>query len=433
MGSRARTLLVAAAPLACLGTGCRENVYLGNPVVHEDASLTEAAAQLESGDDPDDAGDAPPAPVRGYLHAQGATIYDESGGVVRLKGVNWAGMETDARVPDGLHRRKLDSLLAQVAGLGFNLIRIPYSNASLARSSHPVTPVSDAGIGISPIAANPDLEGMSSLEILDRIVERAAAHGLWIMLDRFRFDADRSIIGKWYSGEQPDDPTGGYPESKWIADWTMLAERYATHHNVIGFDLHEEPHNVGWADGGPGTDWRAAAEKAGNQILTVNPKLLIVIEGVEKVNNFSYWSGGNLGVAFVSPVHLTPASQLVYSIHDYGRSVVDQSWFSSPMYPRNLRPLWDAVWGYLVVNQYFPVFVGSFGDQGVAAAVRPDVVASDMQWRDTFVPYMDGLQVGYAFWSLNPSAEGKSGLLQPDWQTPDPDWSSRLQLRPTFP
>ena len=234
-------------------------------------------------------------------------------------------------------------------------------------------------------------------------------------------------------GVDPDDPTGGYPESKWIADWKMLAERYATHHNVVGFDLHEEPHDVAWADGNPSTDWRAAAEKAGNEILAVNAKLLIVVQGVEKVNNFSYWAGGNLGVAFASPVRLVPASQLVYSVHDYGRSVVDKSWFSDATYPRNLRPLWDAAWGYLAANQYFPVFVGSFGDQGVSPAVKPEYIASDRQWRDAIVPYMDGLQLGYALWSLNPSAEGKSGLLQPDWQTPDADWSHRLQLNTTFP
>jgi endoglucanase len=408
-------------------------VYFGTPIEGADAHADTVTPTIDSGTERDAVVEAPPPPVRGYLHAQASKLYDESGNVVRLKGVNWAGMETDLRVPDGLHRRTIDSLLGQVATqLGLNLIRIPFSSASLAPSSRPVT-MSDSGSGISPIAANPDLEGLTSLEILDRVVASAAAHGLWVILDRFRFDADRSNSGKWYSGDQPEDPTGGYPESKWIADWKMLAERYATYHNVVGFDLHEEPHNVGWADGGPSTDWRAAAERAGNEILSVNPKLLIVVEGVDKVNNFSYWSGGNLGVAFANPVRLVPASQLLYSIHDYGRSVVDQPWFSNPMFPANLEPLWDSAWGYLVKGHDYPVFVGSFGDQGMSA--KPETIPYDKIWRDTFVPYMDGpaLQVGYAFWSLNPSAEGKTGLLQPDWQTPDPDWSLRLQLHSTIP
>ncbi len=421
---------MGAVLLTCSQEGCRENVYLGNPVARDDASLHDAAS---AGDEADVAGDSSPAPLRGYLHTQGSKIYDEAGMVVRFKGVNWSGMETDARVPAGLFVRTIDSFVAQVVDLGLNLIRIPYSSASLASTSRPVTPAADAGIGINPIAANPDLEGMTSLEILDRIVESAAAHGVWIVLDRYRFDADRSNAGQWYSGATPDDPTGGYPESKWIADWKMLAERYATYPNVVGFDLHEEPHGVGWADSDPASNWSAAAERAGNEILAVNPRLLIVVEGVEKVNNFSYWAGGNLGLAYASPVHLTPVSQLVYSIHDYGRSVVNQSWFSDPTFPRNLRALWDFAWGFLVEHDYFPVLVGSFGDQGVSPDVKPEYIASDKEWRDTFVPYMDGLNVGYAFWSLSPSAEGKTGLLQPDWLTPDPDWSSRLQLRPKIP
>jgi endoglucanase len=427
MGLRARTLLAETALCACFIAGCRENVYLGTPIDRDDAALP----TIDAG--PHDAVvDAPPSPVRGYLHAQRSKIYDEAGNIVRLKGVNWGGMETDRLVPDGLHRRTIDSLLEQVAAeLGFNLIRIPFSSASLDPSSRPMTPIFDSGPGISPVAANPDLEGLTSLEILDRIVESAATHGLWVILDRFRFTPDRSSPGKWYSGEQPEDPTGGYPESKWIADWKMLAERYATHHNVVGFDLHEEPHNVGWADGGPSTDWRAAAEKCGNEILSVNPKLLIVVEGVDKVNNFSYWSGGNLSLAFGNPVRLTPASQLLYSIHDYGRSVVDQPWFSDPTFPRNLQSLWDQTWGYLVKGDKYPVLVGSFGDQGMSAKV--ETIPFDNMWRDTLVPYMDLWQIGYAFWSINPSAEGKTGLLQPDWQTPDPDWSLRLQLHSTIP
>src|SRR5450432_3516083 len=146
MGSRAGTLLVATALLACAQVGCRENVYLGNHVARHEAGTDNAAS---AGDEADVAGDAFPAPVRGYLHTQGSKIYDEAGMEIRFKGVNWSGMQTDARVPAGLFVRTIDSLVAQVADLVLNLIRIPYSSASLANASRPVTPASDAGIGIS--------------------------------------------------------------------------------------------------------------------------------------------------------------------------------------------------------------------------------------------------------------------------------------------
>src|SRR3954467_8058954 len=103
MVPRALTLLVAAALIDSSLVGCRENVYLGNLVAHGDASAV--VAPTEAGGETAVPPDAPPPPVRGYLHAQGEQIFDEAGSVVRFKGVNWPGMETGVRVPDGLHIR----------------------------------------------------------------------------------------------------------------------------------------------------------------------------------------------------------------------------------------------------------------------------------------------------------------------------------------
>jgi aryl-phospho-beta-D-glucosidase BglC (GH1 family) len=52
----------------------------------------------------------------------------------------------------------------------------------------------------------------------------------------------------------------------------MLAQRYANNSTVIGADLHNEPHGSAcWGCGDNATDWRLAAERAGNAIHTVNP------------------------------------------------------------------------------------------------------------------------------------------------------------------
>jgi endoglucanase len=389
--------------------GCQGNVYIGIPI-HGDAQ-------------------APPI-ARGYLHAVGSKLYDADGREVHLKGVSWAGMETGTRVPDGLHLRTLESLVTQVAGLGLNLLRIPYSNASLLPDSFPA----NTAFGMSSVAADKDLIGLSSLEVLDRIVDSAAAHGLFVILDRYRFQADASLPpAKWYSGADPDSPVGGYPQSRWISDWVALATRYASRTNVVGFDLHEEPQRPsGWGEGGPSADWKAAAEMAGNAILAVNPKLLIIVEGVDFASNMPYWPGGNLSAAGALPVQLAHPEQLVYSSHDYGKSVsFEQPWFSDLTYPDNLTALWENNWGYLVTQDLNPVLVGAFGDRGTAAGVPPDLVAADKLWRQKLVDYIHTKNLSFAFWSLNPSAEGKTGLLLPDWQSPDNEWASLLQLAAT--
>ncbi len=47
-----------------------------------------------------------------------------------------------------------------------------------------------------------------------------------------------------------------HSEASWIADWQMLATRYASDTSVIGADLHNEPYNGTWGDGGT-NDWAA--------------------------------------------------------------------------------------------------------------------------------------------------------------------------------
>ena len=118
---------------------------------------------------------------------------------------------------------------------------------------------------------------------MDRIVAQADELGMRVILDHHRSEAGNSAneSGLWYSPE--------YPESVWIENLTMLADRYADSRSVVGIDLHNEPHGPAtWGDGSV-NDWRLAAERAGNAVLATNPDLLIIVEGVESASSGSYW------------------------------------------------------------------------------------------------------------------------------------------------
>jgi endoglucanase len=338
-------------------------------------------------------------------------------------------METSRRVPDGLHRRSVESLVAQIEQLGFNLIRISFSNDSVSATSLPTS----VG-GTDPLGENPALAGSTSLEVLDQIIDAAAGHHLRIILDRYRFRADTTAPppSRWYSGPDPGSIQGGYPEQSWIDDWTAIARRYATRPNMVGCDLHDEPKSPStWGDGNADLDWRSAAERAGAAILTVNSNLLVIVEGIDSFDGQPYWAGGNLRGARAAPVRLSPASQLAYSIHDYGMSVnATAPWFADPTFPNNLPTLWTDNWGYLVVENTSPVIVGAFGDRKPEMGISPDAVMGDEAWRPALMSYVAANQLSFIFWALNPSAEGKTGLLESDWQTPDPEWAMQLQLNP---
>ncbi|MEV7875220.1 cellulase family glycosylhydrolase [Microbacterium sp. NPDC089188] len=328
----------------------------------------------------------------GWLSTRGASIVTSAGTPYTIKAVAWFGMETSNCAPHGLWSLSLDEGLRAIAGMGFNTIRLPFSNECLAASS-------SNSINAS---VNADLVTLSPLKLMDTVIARAKAYGLSVILDRHRPDsAAQSEL--WY--------TGAYSEKRWIDDWKMLAQRYKNEPAVIGVDLHNEPHGPAcWNCGDPARDWRAAATRAGNAVLSVNPKLLIVVEGVERQNDgSSTWWGGGLRDVGAAPVTLSVKNRVVYSPHDYPATVHQQSWFTAPGYPTNLEAVWDANWGYLVRKGIAPVLLGEFGTK-----LETD---SDKKWMSTLVAYLAKTKISYAYWSFNPNSGDTGGLVADDWRT----------------
>lgn len=340
-----------------------------------------------------------------FLHAEGSQIVDSNGRRVILTGINWFGLETPTFAPHGLWARNWQSILDQIRDLGFNTIRLPYSNQLFEPASLPT------GIDYD---LNPDLRGLAGVELMDRLVAGAGARGLKIILDRHRPDS-RAQSQLWY--------TSDYPEEVWIADWVMLARRYAGNDTVIGVDLHNEPHGLAsWGSGQLETDWRLAAERAGNAILEVNPDLLILVQGIDEYQGDWYWWGGNLMGARQHPVRLSRPSQLVYSSHLYGPGVYPQPWFWDPSFPDNLPAIWDRHWGYLSHEGIAPVIVGEFGGRSTGDD-REGI------WQRNLVSYLRRHGLSYFYWTFNPNSEDTGGILLDDWTTVD---SAKLALLSGF-
>ncbi|MBM3464741.1 MAG: hypothetical protein FJX76_21800 [Armatimonadetes bacterium] len=352
----------------------------------------------------------PPPTTKGYVSTQGSRLVDSNGNTVRLTGLNWFGLETSNFAPHGLWTRSLDSMLDQIAGLGYNCLRLPYCNQLFDAGATP------NGIDFFK---NPQLVGLNGLQIMDKVIEGCGKRGIRVMLDRHR-PTSAGMSELWYTSE--------ISEQRWINDWVMLATRYKGNPTVIACDLHNEPHGAAtWGTGVASTDWRLAAERCGNAILAVNPDLLIVVEGVEVVDGHYYWWGGNLRAAGRAPVRLNVPNKLVYSPHDYPTSVYNQPWFSDPSYPANLAPLWDATWGYLAKQNTAPVLVGEFGTFYVKAV--------DRTWFETITAYMRDNNVNFTYWCWNPNSGDTGGILKDDWTTIHTDKQAVLHplLAPLVP
>jgi endoglucanase len=367
--------------------------------------IAEAASPDNSSPQPSTpaASATPAAPLSGPLHTDGGNIVDAEGHVVHISGVNWFGLETSNFAPHGLWARSLDSMLDQMVQSGFNTIRLPYSNDIFNPSNKP------NGIDYSQ---NPDLQGLTALQIMDQVVERAGARGLKVILDRHRpTAAGQSEL--WYTGQ--------VSEQTWIDDWVALANRYHGDPTVIGADLHNEPRgSATWGDGNAATDWRAAAQRAGNAVLQANPDWLIFVEGIDHQGNDWYWWGGDLAPAAQFPVVLSVPDKVVYEAHDYGPGVNNQSWFSAPDFPQNMPGIWQAHWAYLKLQNIAPVLVGEFGGHSVGSD-------AEGTWQRLLVSYLQSNNIDYTYWSWNPNSGDTGGILQDDWTTVNQAKLSMLQ------
>src|SRR5262245_30114365 len=68
------------------------------------------------------------AAVAGYWHTNGKQILDSNNQPVRMTGLNWFGLETANFTPHGLWARGYKDMMDQMKSLGYNTIRLPYSN-----------------------------------------------------------------------------------------------------------------------------------------------------------------------------------------------------------------------------------------------------------------------------------------------------------------
>jgi endoglucanase len=353
------------------------------------------------------------------LSTCGRWVVDRRGRRVKLASVNWYGASDVKHVVGGLDKVPLEGVVQTIRELGFNSVRLPFSNDMLRAPAVPA----------EAVAANPALAGKTPLELFDATVSALTDAGLLVVLNNHsthamwccNFDDD----GLWWTAE--------HSEEDWIRDWEMIADRYGKNPRVVGADLRNEiriarpaggilPRIPNWGGGGA-NDWLAAATRAGNRVLARAPGWLIIVEGLN--------SAEDLTQAGARPVVLNTPGKVVYSAHQY-------SFFrpGMPAIPGLGGPTYAAMnaadfktattkqWGYLLEPGKpgtAPVWLGEFGDSAT----------SDPAWLTNLAGYLAETDADFAYWPLNggPKASGESepfGLLEDDWRTVRNDW--RLAL-----
>lgn len=366
--------------------------------------------------------------VPSWLSASGIQTVDAAGRPVHLDGLNWYGAEESDFVVGGLDYAPYTAILDAISARGFNSVRIPFSNQMVEQN--PVVTLH--------LAANPSLRGLRALDILDRIVQYAGAVGLSVILDNHRSAAGWSSQpnGLWYDGT--------YSDAAFVADWRALAARYARTNVVVAADLRNEPHGPAtWGTGDPATDWRLAAQRAGNAALAANPRLLIMVEGVQYANGISYWWGGNLMGVATAPIDLrypdasSARDRLIYSVHDYGPNNCGGGcpWFNATTSYESLAAVWERFWGYILDDPSAPyaapIWIGEFGTCNQSVQCVSDTLpGSQGQWFASLVRYIGARHLGWSYWPANGTmstggarvygTQELYGYFTQDWGAPVP-------------
>jgi aryl-phospho-beta-D-glucosidase BglC (GH1 family) len=343
-----------------------------------------------------------------WLRVEGTKLYDSHNHLVRMTGVNWFGFETKNMIPFGLNARSYKDMLAQIKTVGFNTVRIPYSDYVLDESRAGTLLLKDLDINLTLNAMNGT---QTPLDLLDAIIAESGKLGLKVILDSHSRKPDSYLIeGIWNLD---------YPESKWIDNWKFIAARYADNDAVAAFDLKNEPHfEAAWAGPTSSLNWNEAAIRCANAIQTVNNNALIIVEGVESLNATStalnkYWWGGNLQGVINNPITITFQNKLVYSPHEYGPEVYLQPWFRDYRFPQNLPFIWEDRFGFIYSKNIGHTLVGEFG-------IKEDIMGSAAnKWFDDFIQYMGDRSEGYSwtYWAWNPNSGDTGGILTDDWNT----------------
>lgn len=351
------------------------------------------------------------------LHTSGSKILTASGAPFKVAAVNWYGAEGADFVPSGLDQLTPKAIASSIWSMGYNAVRLPWSNQMLECNPTITNPAT--------VAANPAFVGKTAMAVFDAVVNALVHQGLLVVLDDHMTDAEwccdaNDNNGLWWSSNENNcvassvcDPTAG--TAHWQADWATLIQRYVAVQAVAGFDLRNQPRTYAqWSGasnsptscpaGGSACNWPSAATALGNLLLTDNPNLgLLFVEGIDY--------GVNLTGAFSNGIGLNAAGHLVYSAHAYSFSdychpqVDSQCISSSPWSPvsdwstvsqSSFDESLDSQWGFLSEQGTAPVWVGEFGTS------QP---CGPSAWFTLMSSYLATTNFSWSYWAVNGTQE----------------------------
>jgi len=393
------------------------------------ASVAQISAETSDITDPND----------DWLHVEGNNIVDKYGNKVWLTGANWFGFNCREMMLLDSYHSDIVADIKIVADKGINVVRMPIATDLLYDWSQGIYPMST-----DTYFNNPAVEGMNSFELFTFMLENFKEVGIKVILDVHSAQTDNMGHNHplWYKGE--------ITEEVFKSAWVWVAEHYKNDDTIIGFDLKNEPHtNTGtlkikdetaiWDDSTHKNNWKRVAEETALEILKVHPNVLIFVEGVEMYpkdgvwddesfdtspwtgsnDYYGNWWGGNLRGVKDHPIDLgSYQSQLVYSPHDYGPLVYEQTWFSGDFVTASdeeaqkilYEQCWGDNWAYIMEDGISPLLIGEWGGLTEGGDKLLDVNLKYLRCMKNYI-LENKYKMHHTFWCINIDSSDTGGLF----------------------
>ena len=368
--------------------------------------------------------------------------------------------------------RTIQQTMTEIKAKGINVIRLPIAPQTLdATNPQGIGAAQNGGV----LKNAPAVMQQNSRQALEDFIKLADQNDLQVIID---IHSCSNYVG-WRAGRLDARPpyvdanrenyeytredyscapvtTAGvtvheYNETKWLADLKTIAglSSQLGVDNILGIDIFNEPWDYTWQE------WKTLSEHAYDAINSVNPNVLVFVEGVsgnadsndstpDTITPVPYGNeainpnwGENLYEAGTNPIAI-PKSRLVFSPHTYGPSVYVQRQFMDPAQPNCtglegdeagnsdcnivinptlLRSGWEEHFGYLR-DMGYAVVMGEFGGNmdwpqkgSITDRTRWSHITTkvDQEWQNAFVSYMKDENIQACYWAINPESGDTAG------------------------
>ncbi|KAJ7944981.1 Endoglucanase [Quillaja saponaria] len=314
-----------------------------------------------------------------------------SGERVKLACVNWV-THLQPMLAEGLNKQPLSNIASQIANRGFNCVRFTWATYMFTRyANHTVGDTID-NLNIPKMKAeiakhNPFVLTMTHLQAYDAVIDELGAHGIMVSLDNH--------VGKpgWCCSQDDDNGFFGdrhYDPEEWLQALAFIANHYKEKPQVIAMSLRNElrgPHQNEH-------DWYKYVSEGARTIHKNNPKLLVLISGLNYDSDFSYLKKKPLDLEDLG-------NKLVYETHLYSFTAgAGSTWTAQPVNrvcATTIQGLKDRAGFLMGGDNPTPLFMSEFGVNLEGSS------QSDNLWLTCILAYIAGTDMDWALWTLQSS------------------------------